>query len=131
MITIVSLQNLLNSFITCIWQKNQIQNIILTAKFKNVNKQLSFSVKLMKTWTLIFEKIRILQKKKIMRISATLLSQNIRLRTDYKWFLPFQTRWLDNDRFVLLFYGFMWNRKNNFRFNELHTYILRVFWLKH
>ena len=52
----------------------------------------------------------------------TLLSQNIRCRTEYKWFLPFQTRFLDNDR-----YGHM----NNAVYHGIFDSVINIFLIRH
>ena len=57
-----------------------------------------------------------------MKLSMTLLSQNIRCRTEYKWFLPFQTRFLDNDR-----YGHM----NNAVYHGIFDSVINIFLIRH
>ena len=58
------------------------------------------------------------------RASIALLNDKIskRATNDYKWFLPFQTRWLDNDR-----YGHM----NNAVYHGIFDSVINVYLIRH
>ena len=49
-------------------------------------------------------------------------SSNARSRSTYKWFLPFQTRWLDNDN-----YGHM----NNAVYHGIFDSVINIFLIRH